>query len=346
MSSTRHQNQSSGAGLFLILTLVFLSISIWQTAKGYELMFGTQLAWIFSLAIGLMMLFLAFEMRKRRLRGVSAIGPLIGYFACAIFCFFGNFNAIYSRYNRDELFKRELSNHRQQLTAIVTSAITELENCDPATVKLEKDVKEHEGQLILQLTDPARPGKDFRAEKEIAIIEGLLGQQLTDLGGTPEQMAEGYKKNIDNLLGTRLSNCKRSKAKDLIVKITTTQATLEPIILDALKPINISTKGQETIFKTVDGINTIGEETKNFLGDNSFKFQQAEFENQEIGKISHTFQSAFNGQNWATAIISMIVAFAIDALVPFVIFVGTRRQDEDEEETNNNRGGRGVFVIR
>lgn len=347
MNLSSQRNQSNGAGLFLILTIVFLSISVWQTGIGYELMFGEHLSWVFSIAIGLMMLFLAFEMRKRRVRGESAVGPLIGYIACAIFCFFGNFNAIYSRYNRDELIKKELLNHKNELTAIVTSAKSALEKCDPASEKLEKDVNEHKGQLVIQLTDPARPGKDFRAISEIKIIQSLLGQNLTDLGGTPQQMADGYSKNIKSILETRLADSKLYKSKSLIATFDEKQANLDPIILEALKPINVSSKGQDAIFKTVDAINSIGETTKNFLGkDASFEFLRADFENQEIGKISHTFQSAFNGQNWAAAFISMLVAFAIDALVPFVIFVGTRRKEEDDEENNGRSGGGGVVVIR
>jgi hypothetical protein len=347
MSSTRQQNQSKGAGFFLILTLFFLGISVYQTAIGYELMLPGHISWFLSFAFGLLMLFLAFEMRRRRARGISAWGPLIGYCAVAIYCFFGNFNSIYSSYNRNELFKRELSKHKQELTAIVTSATAALENCDTLTVKLQKSVNEHKGQLVLQLTDPARPGKDFRAEAEITILEGLLGQKLTDLGGTPQQMADGYSRNIDNILTTRLANSKQSKAKALIDKIKAKQDTLDIIILEAIKPANVSAKGQDAIFKTVDAINSIGEQTKNFLGSSAFEFKQAEFENQELGKISHSFASAFNGENWAAAILSMVVAFGIDALVPFVIFVGTRRDDEDDEETHNGRrGGSGVVVIR
>lgn len=337
MSVRRNQNQyaANGAGLFLGLTVVFLSISIWQTAKGYELMFGRQLAWVFSLAIGLMMLFLSFEMRKRRLRGLNAAGPLAGYIACAIFCFFGNFNAIYSRYNREELFKKELEQHRQQLTAISTAAITALAKADTSADHLLRRVGELKGQLLMQIKDPANAGLGIRAKEIIASIENSLGQKLTLFSGTPAQLAGSYSDNIDHILTARLANSRKKTADQMIQEISVQKDTLDALILTTLKPQNISARGQDVIFKTVDAINNIGEKTKNFLGAANFSYTEAEFENQEIGKISHTFSSAFNGENWATALISILVAIAIDALVPFVIFVGTGREEEQSQYAGN-----------
>jgi len=337
-----NQNTTNGAGLFLILTFVFLSISIWQTARGYGLMFGSQLAWIFSFAIGLMMLFLSFEMRKRRLKGQSAIGPLIGYIACAVFCFFGNFNAIYSRYNREELFKKELEQHRQELTAVTTSAVAALQKADTASDHVERRVQELKGQLLLQIRDPANAGLGSRAKEIIGVIEHTLGQKLTVFSGNPTQLAGIYSANIDQILATRLNNSRKKTAEGMIRDINTRKDTLDVMIMTALKPQNISANGQEAIFKTVDAINDIGEKTHNFLGGNAFTFHTAEFKNQEIGKISHTFSSAFNGENWSTAIISMLVSIAIDALVPFVIFVGTQREGDYDY---NQRKERDIQVL-
>lgn len=339
MSIRRDSNRlsSNGAGLFLVLTFVFLSISVWQTSQGYQLMFGTQLAWVFSFAIGLMMLFLSFEMRKRRLRGQSALGPLIGYIACAIFCFFGNFNAIYSRYNRDELFKKELQKHRQQLTAVSTSAISALQKADTSADHMERRVQELKGQLLMQIRDPANQGLGTRAREVIGEIEAALGQKLTVFSGTPGQLSGSYASNIDHILLTRLNNSKKKNADQMIQDIRIQKDSLDLLIMAALKPQNISSSGQDVIFKTVDAINNIGEKTRTFLGGSTFTFKNAEFENQEIGKISHTFASAFNGENWATALISMLVAIAIDALVPFVIFVGTPREEGFQYTDNRKR---------
>lgn len=333
----------NGSGMFLILTFVFLSISIWQTARGYQLMFGKELAWVFSLAIGLMMLFLSFEMRKRRLKGQNAMGPLIGYIACAIFCFFGNFNAIYSRYNREELFKKELEKHRQQLTAISTAAITALGKADTSAAHLQSKVQELKGQLLMQIKDPANSGLGIRAKEIILAIENNLGQKLTVFSGSPAQLAGSYTANIDHILTARLANSRKKTADQMIAELTVQKDTLDAMIMTALKPQNISSMGQDAIFKTVDAINNIGEKTKNFLGAAQFSYLPADFENQEIGKISHTFASAFNGENWVTALISMLVAIAIDALVPFVVFVGT--QPEEENFQYSNKRERDIQVL-
>lgn len=346
MESNNSSNQSNGAGFLLIVTLFFLGISVWQTSLGYELILGTYLAWFFAIAIGLMMLFLALEMRKRRVRGESAVGPLIGYCACAIFCFFGNFNAIYTRYNREELYKKELQQHKDELTAIVTSATVALQKADTTSFKLKKNVEEHEGQLIRQILDPANSGLGKRAMEEVIALEQLLNQKLTRFSGSPAVMANSYKDNITQILSTRLAESKMIQSKNLISKIQAGKDTISPLIYDALKPQNVVAKGQAVIFKTVDEINNIGEETQNFVGKNYFSYQPAQFENQEMGKISHTFQSAFNGTNTSAAFISVILALGIDALVPFVIFVGTRRDEEQYDSYRTKNGKGGVEVIR
>ncbi len=348
MSTNKQNNNSGGAGMFLIISLFFLGISVYQTGLGFEQMFG-NLSWIMSFGIGILMLFLAFEMRKRKKRGESAIMPLVGYFVLAIFSFIGNFNALYTRFNKAELYKTELQQHKTELTGVVTASKDALNNLDPASIKLKSDIEELKGQLKMQILDPANPGIGKRARKLIGDIETLLGTRLTTFSGTPDQLATSYSRNIDEILKTRMNKGKLSGAKELILEIEQLQASVEPTIIEALKPGSILEKGQEANFKVVDIINEIGTKTKEFLGNqSSYNYDMSEFQNQEVGKLSHSFASAFNGKNTAAAMIILIAAIFIDAVVPFIVFVSTRKEDDEEEEENKeeeNTTGARVTVI-
>jgi hypothetical protein len=134
--------------------------------------------------------------------------------ACAVFCFFGNFNAIYSRYNRDELFKKELEKHRQELTAITTSSIEALLKVDTVSSGLQKRVESLKGQLIMQINDPANLGLGIRANSLITEIETELGQKLTQFSGTASQKALSYSNNIERILNQRLQHSKKHNAEN------------------------------------------------------------------------------------------------------------------------------------
>jgi len=349
MSTNKKNNNSDGAGMFLIISLFFLGISVYQTAKGYTQMFKGA-AWIMSIGIGIMMLFLAFEMRKRKKRGEKTLGLLMGYFVLAIFSFIGNFNALYTNYYTDSLYETELSNHQRELTEISTYAIEALKNADPISLKLKNDVDGLKEQLKTQITNTSDPGIGRKAKVIISDIESALGKELTYLKGNPKQQAKMYADNIDQLLNTKLKGSKLFKANELISTIELMKSEIEPQILEVLSSDNILKEGEEINRKAMTTINNIGAKTENFLGKSKFKYDKATFTNQDMNKISHSFRSAFsNSDNKWAAIIIVIAAIFIDAVVPFVVFVSTRKEEDDEEEEENkeeeNTTGPRITVI-
>ncbi len=329
----RKKTQSDNAGFFLLIALFFLFVSIYQNAEGYKSMTGYGTALAISIGMGLLMFLLIVEMRKKRISGQSTIWLVVGYsFLGAIF-FAGNFNALYSNYNRGELLKKELIKHKDELTSITTSAINALNDADKGSTNLESKVQQLTQQLIAQISTPADPGLGTRALAIIVSLEGLLDQKLTTFSGTPAAIAKSYEDNIASILKIKLSSSTKSKAEDLILKFQKQKDSMDIVILNALKPQNISQKGQDAIFSTIDIHNNIGETSKSFTK-NKFEFVRAEFENQELGKIDHSFKSAFKSENLVAGFFCALFAFLFDFGVPIVLHLFTKGQNNIEEDRN------------
>ena len=327
----RKKTQSNSAGFFLLIALFFLCVSIYQNAEGYKSMTGYGTALAISIGMGLLMLLLIIEMRKKRLTGESTLWLVIGYSFLGLIFFAGNFNALYSNYNRGELLKRELTKHKEELTSITTRAITSLNVADKSSTELESKVGQLAQQLISQINDPANSGLGTKALEIVAELETLLEQKLTRFSGSPSQIALSFKSNIENILKIKLSATTKTKAEVLIAKFQKQKDSMDVVILDALKPQNVSEKGQDAIFSTIDLHNNIGETTKSF-NNSKFEFVRAEFENQEIGKIDHSFKSAFKSENLVAGFFCALFAFLFDFGVPIVLHLFTKGQRYEEDE--------------
>lgn len=322
-SFRRREDTQNSAGLFLIIALFFLAVSIYQNAEGYASMTGYKTALVISIGIGLLMFLLIVEMRKRRLAGESTQRLVLGYCLLGFIFFAGNFNALYSTYNKNELLKRELQKHKEELTAITTKAISSLSESDKTSNSLKSKVEQLQSQLLLQIKDPANPGLGTRAQEIIQNIETLLGQKLTIFSGNPEQLAQSYSNNISQILSIKLSQSVKAKSERLIDKFQSQKDSIDQVILLAMKPQNISDRGQDAIFSTIDLHNNIGETTKAIVGKN-FDFQRAEFENQDLGKIDHSFKSALRSDNLIAGFFCALFAFLFDFGVPIILHLFTK----------------------
>ncbi|PID94519.1 MAG: hypothetical protein CSA89_01480 [Bacteroidales bacterium] len=94
--------------LFLaLLAIMLVSVSFWQTWLGLSQFFeGASL--IIALVLSLLLLFLAFLIRSAKADGKPTGGLLGLYVFVAMFCFIGNFNAIYTRFMKTEIYTTEI----------------------------------------------------------------------------------------------------------------------------------------------------------------------------------------------------------------------------------------------
>ena len=82
--------------LFGIAVWLTCTFSTWATYIGFSVDFPKPIAAVIALAIGLFLVGLNFELRKRRRAAESLLGPLTMLAVVVVFSFIGNTNAIYS----------------------------------------------------------------------------------------------------------------------------------------------------------------------------------------------------------------------------------------------------------
>ena len=82
--------------LFSIAVWLTCTFSTWATYIGFSVDFPKPIAAVIALAIGLFLVALNFELRKRRRAAEGLAGPLAMLGVVVVFSFLGNTNAIYS----------------------------------------------------------------------------------------------------------------------------------------------------------------------------------------------------------------------------------------------------------
>ena len=178
---------------------------------------------------------------------------------------------------------------------MTSAADKALRNYDPDTTNKINKITTLKNPLINQITDPANSGIGERARSIVIEIEGLLGENLTPFSGSPEQIAKKYSENIDQILKQKFQSGDSAEQQNLIrrneqLRVDTVNNSISNVLEE---PTLIVNEGDKAIMRTVESINLIGTETKEFINDESiFDFSQSKFENSEIGNIVFSFKSS------------------------------------------------------
>ncbi len=313
--------------------IVFMSISLIQTALGFTDMFGNHVAWGFSIALTMLMYGFTVFIGQRRINKLPVTGLLIAYFCFSLFSFAGNFNAIYTSYQKEQLYRDELVKHKQHLNDVVSATNKALNNFKPEITIKRNRIEALTEQLVSQITDPARPGLGKRALELISEIEGLLGQKLTEFGTRGkkwEELAQRYRENIDQISRHVLSNKDYDKIEEIRGNAYNKAKELNKLIDDTLQTAeDVKNLGYEVNLKAVNTINEIASTTQEFIKDTSiFKFDKVKFESQEIGKIAFSLKSAFMDHPFV-AILFVVLCFFIDWAVVLCLLVFFGRNEKE-----------------
>lgn len=313
--------------------IVFMAISLVQTALGFTDLFGAGFAWAFSIAITMVMYGITIFVGQRRINRLPIIAFLVGYVVFSLFSFTGNFNAVYTEYQREQLFRDELLKHKQQLNDTVSAANKALNNFSPEIGEKRNRVEALTEQLVSQITDPNRPGLGKRALEIIREIEAILGEKLTEFGtrgGNWNAIAQRYQENIDQIARRKITSKDYDKVDEIHETIQKKSKELNNLIDDVLQTTySVKTYGYEANLKAMNVINEIGSMVQEFINDSSkFKFDKVQFENQEIGKIAFSFKSAF-ANHPLVAVIFTILCLFIDwaVILMLVIFFGRNEKE-------------------
>ena len=321
---------------------VFMAISLAQTALGFTDLFGATFAWAFSAAITMLMYGFTLFIGTRRLNKLPVIGFLIAYFFFSLFSFAGNFNAIYTSYKKEQLFRDELLKHKQKLNDVVSATNKALNNFNPELTEKRNPVEALTEQLVSQISDPARPGLGKRALELIREIEGVLGERLTEFGTrgiTPKELALRYQENIDQITRRKLTNKDYDKVEEIRANTEKKAKEINNLIDNVLSTAaDVKQYGFETNLKAVNVINEIGSNTQEFINDTAiFKFEKVPFESQEIGKIAFSFKSAFVDHPLVAVLFTILCLFIDWAVVLSLLVFFGRNEKEPAQVIHSGR---------
>lgn len=313
--------------------IVFMAISLDQTVSGFTALFGQRFAWAFSVAITIVMYGITVTVGQRLIDRKPIIAFLFGYLLLFLCSFTGNFNAIYTEYQSEQLFRDELLKHKQQLNDTVSAANKALNNFSPEIGEKRNRVEALTEQLVSQITDPNRPGLGKRALDIIREIEAILGEKLTEFGtrsGDWRAIAQRYQENIDQIARRKITSKDYDKVDEIRESLQKKAKELNNLIDNVLQTNDsVKTYGYETNLKAVNTINEMGSTVQEFINDTAkFKFDKVKFESQEIGKIAFSFKSAFV-EHTLVAVLFTILCFIIDWTMILILTIFFGREEKD-----------------
>ncbi|MBE2895603.1 hypothetical protein HPC38_01765 [Pasteurellaceae bacterium HPA106] len=308
-------------GLVAIPLTIFLGISLYQTALGFEDLLGKPLAWAFSAGITVIMFYLTLHVGNKRINSEPITGLVLFYLICSLFSFSGNFNAVYTQYQTEQLYRDELTLHKEQLNETLTSSTRALNNFSPEDNAKKVKIEQLTEQLVRQINDPARPGLGAQAKSLVREIENTLGERLTEFAGSPKELAQKYEDNIKSIVATKYKSGDLGRAEKLIEDNKAKAERMNKTIDDVLSSSQlVKDLGYQINMEVVNTINEIGIKTQELIGDSSkYSFHKAQFGIQEIGKIAYSFKSGFTQHILVAFLFSIFCLFLDWAVVLYLI---------------------------
>lgn len=320
--------------LFLaVLAIMLISVSFYQTWKGLDQIFGNA-AFIIALVLSLLLLFLLWMLREAKLAG-KPTGSLVGiYFFIASFCFIANFNALYTRFMKTDIYSQELRDIDDSFSALETNVESKL-NYSIDDTKKRQEIRSEINLMKIQINDPKNVGIGSEAKIIISRIEKLLGKQLTPL--TPiSNNAAGYQDLADRMeeqINDIVYNLSPEE-KNLMTNITNANLKWDKEIKSTLllPKEQIDEKSQGKIDQSITEYNKLGSTAQSVLGENKLKFTPLKSDTQEIGKLGYAFKHALSNFGFSQFMV-LAGCILLDFVIVIIILLVTQPNDD------NNNGG-------
>ncbi|MGV4413830.1 hypothetical protein [Chryseobacterium sp. T1] len=281
--------------LFLaILALMLIGVSFWQTWLGLSQIFGGA-SFVIALVLSLLLLFLIWMLRQAKMEGKSSTGLILMYIFIASFCFIANFNALYTRFMKTEIYSTELKKVNDQLNSLQADVDSRLTYSVDS--KTRQEILGDTNQLMIQIQDPANSGIGPEARSIIGRIEKKLGKAVTPL--TPvNQTTSGYRdlaermgQQIVDMLEVLNPDEKKLKV-DLDAAVLNWNKKTQQLIAQSPEIINSTAVGM--IDEMVLDYNKLGNRAETTFGSNKYHFVPTKSTAQEVGKIGYAFRHAID----------------------------------------------------
>jgi len=323
------KNSLGASDLFLgVLAILLISVSFYQTWVGLEQIFGNA-SFVIALVLSLLLLFLCWMLRAAKLEGKST-GSLVGiYIFIASFCFIANFNALYTRFMRTDIYTNELKTINEDFNTLENNIEAKLNYKYPKETTRNIEIKKK--QLMAQIIDPANQGIGSRAQSLIRDIEKMTGQKvdlLTPIGNDYEDLAQRMGNQIDNMV-MDLSPDERNLKSDINNSVLKWNKRTQEFLLLPKKEKDLL--AQSLIDNALTDYNKLGNRAGNVLGEEKFKFEPLLSKTQDVGKIGYAFEHAI--KNFG---MYQFVVLAGCILLDFVIVIIILLVTSPDNRTNNS----------
>jgi len=334
--------------LFLVfLAILLISVSFYQTWCGLDQIFGGSSV-IIALVLSLILLFLLWQIRIVKLKGGSATGLSSIYFFFAAFCFVANFNALYTRFMRTDIYTTELRNINEKFNNLETEIESKL-NYSVADAQKRQAIRSEIKLLKIQINDPKNTGIGTEARLIIGRIEKLIGKKVTPL--TPIiQSPSGYKdlaERMEEQINDMVNNLSSEEMKlktDINNAVLRWNKDIQNLLI--LSPNNINDIAQGEIDKSLTEYNKLGNRAHSLLGNDKFKFTPYLSTTQEVGKIGYAFGHAIkNFGMFAFVVLAGCVLLDFGILIIILLMPSDPRNGNTQSVIGNKRVGK-TFITK
>ncbi len=322
--------KTTPSDLFLgVLALLLISVSFYQTWLGLQQIFGPA-SFVIALVLSLLLLFLCWLLRSAKLEG-RPTGSLVGiYIFIASFCFIANFNALYTRFMKTDIYTDELRTINKSFTDLEGNIESKLNYKYNKSTTQNIEIKKK--QLMEQIKDPGNKGIGSRALSLIADIEKLTGQKvdlLTPVGNDYADLAERMGNQIDNMVSD-LSTEERVLKTDINLVTAKWNKNIQELLL--LSKNEKDKLSQGIIDESLSEYNKLGSRAENVLGKDKISFEPLVSQTQEVGKIGFAFEHAIKHFGMYQFVV-LAGCILLDFVIVIIILLVT-----SPDNNRNNRG--------
>jgi hypothetical protein len=314
-----------------ILALLLISVSFYQTWLGLEQIFGPA-SFIIALVLSMLLLFLIWMLREAKQSGESTSKLMSIYVFIAIFCFMANFNALYTRFMKTDIYEtelRDINDHFNKLESGINSKFNYKYN--PETTQ---NIEIKKKQLIQQIQDIGNPGFGPRAKTLITELEKMLGQRIDILqvvGNDYPDLAERMGKQIDSMVSD-LSPEEAELKSDISKAVLKWNKKIQEYLL--LPKKEKDDLAQSLIDQSLTDYNKLGTKASSVLGIDKFPFKIITSNTQEVGKIGYAFEHAINNFGIYQLVV-ILGCLLLDFIIPIIVILVTK--------SNPNEGNGSLF---
>lgn len=307
----------------LALALILTSVSFRQTWLGMDQLFGPAAMWL-ALVLSSLLLLLDYLLRNARLEGTSVGGLMAMYGFVAILCFVANFNALYTRFMRTDIYRQELNSLNSNFNGLQTDVLAKFNYKYPRELAQEVDIKKR--QLMEQIQDPGNPGIGDRAKSIIKDIEKALGEKvdiLSPVGHDYADLAYRMGKQIDSMV-MNLSPQESELKDEIDGEVLKYNRSLQEVSLQSNKEID--EEAPTLIQEGTNDYNKLGGKAQTILAQQKFKFKPLDSQVSEVGKIGFAFRHAW--ENFGVyPIVVLLGCLILDFLIPVLIALIIRSEE-------------------